>query len=110
MTENPTPAANGTPPRPRTRKPAAPPPAGNDTPAAEAVSELEALARRLEALQAEAQTLGEPTVVKCIGYGIKSARWADKQRRARQRRVGALVAKMQADGLTPDEIVARLTR
>jgi hypothetical protein len=58
----------------------------------------------------EATELGEERVAKSIGNAAKSARWAEKQRTARLKRVGSLVQAMQAKGLTPEEIIAQLTR
>ena len=77
--------------------------------AVQQVANLEALAVKLEALQQEAAALGEERVAKQIGYSIKSARWADKQRAGRIKRVGGLVEQMKAKGLSDAEIVARLT-
>jgi hypothetical protein len=74
------------------------------------VSDLEALASRLDAMGQEATELGEERVAKSIGNAAKSARWADKQRQARRQRVGKLVQGMQEKGLTPEQIVAELTR
>ena len=42
-----------------------------------------------------------------IGYSVKSAKWAIKQR---AKRVGDLVTAMKARGLTSEQIVAELTR
>jgi hypothetical protein len=72
-------------------------------------SPLEAIAGKLAALAEEAKELGEERVAKSIGYSVKSARFADKQRSLRIRRVGGMVERMQAQGLTADQIVARLT-
>lgn len=72
-------------------------------------SELEALAVKLEALQQEATKLEEARVAKSIGFSIKSARWADKQRAVRVKRVGNIVQSLKAKGLTAEQIVARLT-
>jgi len=74
------------------------------------VSELEALAGRLDALQAEASTLGEERVAKSIGNAAKSARWFDKQRSARLKKVGTFIQSLQAKGLSAEEILSQLTR
>jgi hypothetical protein len=73
------------------------------------VSPLEALAVRLEAMAKEAADLGEERVVKSIGNAAKSCRWFDKQRAVRLKRVGSIVARLKAKGLTAEEIVAKLT-
>jgi hypothetical protein len=54
--------------------------------------------------------LGEEQVVKSIANAAKSARWADKQKALRLKRVGTLVQTMQVKGLSAEEIVAQLTR
>jgi hypothetical protein len=75
----------------------------------EKVSELEALAVKLEALVEEATMLGEDRVAKSIGNAVKSARAADKQRTAKVKRVGSLISTMKSKGLSDAEIVAQLT-
>jgi outer membrane murein-binding lipoprotein Lpp len=74
-----------------------------------AVSELEALATKLDALAREATAMGEDRAAKSITNAAKSARWSDKQRAVRVKRVGSIVSAMQAKGLTPEQIVSRLT-
>jgi len=73
-------------------------------------SELESLAVRLDAMAAEAAVLGEEATARVIRSAAKSARWSDKMRAARQKRFGSLVARYQAAGLTPEQIIARLTK
>lgn len=73
-------------------------------------SELEAVAAKLDAMSAEVAGLGEEQVAKSIANAAKSARWFDKQRQNRVRRVGGLVASMKAKGLSDSEIVAALTK
>jgi hypothetical protein len=65
---------------------------------------------KLEELAAEATAIGEERVVKSIGNAVKSARWADKQKAFRFKRVGSLVAQLKEKGLSGKEIVAQLTR
>jgi hypothetical protein len=72
--------------------------------------DLEALATNLEELAAQATEAGEPKVARSIGYSVKSARFALKQRTVRAKRVGTLVTAMKAKGLSDAEIVAELTR
>ena len=79
---------------------------GSDAPAS---GMLAALADRLEALAKEAEGLGEATVAKAIRHGVRSAKHAAKVRVARLRRAGGLVAALKAQGLTAEEIVARMT-
>lgn len=74
------------------------------------VSELEAIAVKLDALATEAGALGEDNVSAAIGRAAKSARWFDKQRANRRKRVGSLVTSMKAKGLSDAEIVAALTK
>jgi hypothetical protein len=74
------------------------------------VSDLEALAVKLDQLKAEATELSEERVAKSIGNAAKSARWFDKQRQTRLKRVGGMVQAMKAKGLSAEEIVAQLTR
>jgi hypothetical protein len=52
--------------------------------------------------------MGEESVAKSIRNAAKSARWFGKQRAARLKRVGGLVADLKAKGLSAEEIVARL--
>jgi hypothetical protein len=73
------------------------------------VSQLEALAVKLEALAQEAVAMEEERPAKSIRNAVKSCRWADKQHAVRVKRVGNIVAGLQAKGLTPEQIVARLT-
>ena len=72
--------------------------------------DLEALATQLEVLAAQATDAGEEKVARSIGFSVKSARWAIKQRATRAKRVGNLVTAMKAKGLTDAQIVAELTR
>jgi hypothetical protein len=76
---------------------------------ADKVTEMEALAVRLDALQQEAAGLGEDGVAKSIGGAAKSARWADKQRVARLKLMGNLVEVLKAKGLSAEEILAHLS-
>jgi len=72
--------------------------------------DLEGLATSLEELATQATEAGEPKVAKSIGYSVKSARFALKQRTVRAKRVGNLVTAMKAKGMTDAEIVAELSR
>lgn len=71
---------------------------------------LEELAVRLDAMAAEVEETGEEKVAKSIRNAAKSARWVDKQNATRVKRVGNIVKSLQAKGLTPEEIVAQLTK
>ena len=67
------------------------------------------IAVKLDALATEAEGLQEERVVAICKRAAKSARWSDKLRAARLKRVGGIVAGMKAKGLSDSEIVARLT-
>jgi hypothetical protein len=72
--------------------------------------DLEALAAQLEALAAQATEAGEEKVARSIGYSVKSARFALKQKAVRVKRVGSLIEGLKAKGLSAEQIVAELTR
>jgi hypothetical protein len=74
------------------------------------VLDLEKLAQQLQNLADEASEAGEAKVAKSIGYSVKSARFALKQRTVRAKRVGTLVTAMKAKGMSDSEIVAELSR
>jgi hypothetical protein len=74
------------------------------------VSDLEALAVRLDAMSGEATEMGEDRLAKTIANAAKSARHYDKQNGARRQKVGKLVMALQAKGLSAEEIVAALTK
>jgi hypothetical protein len=73
------------------------------------MSELEALAAKLESLAEEATTIGEDRVSKSIANAVKSCQWAEKQRGVRLKKVGGIVASLKSKGFTAEQIVARLT-
>ena len=73
------------------------------------VTVLEEMAVRLDAMSKEAAAIGEDQVAKAIGNAAKSARWFDKQRQNRVKRVGSLVTTLKAKGLSDSEIIARLS-
>ena len=70
---------------------------------------LVALAAKLDGLAQEAAALGEAVVAKKVERAAKSARHAAKVRATRLKKVGGLVAALKAQGLTAEQIVARLT-
>jgi hypothetical protein len=78
--------------------------------APEPATPLGSLTVRLEALAAEALELGEERVAKFVNRAVRSARHADKLNRARRKRVGTLVERLKAQGLSDAEIVAQLSK
>jgi hypothetical protein len=79
-------------------------PRGTPTP------ETEALAQKLEGLAKEAEALGEAEVAKAITKAAASARWFGSISAARRRRFGGLVAHYQEQGLSAEEILAKLAK
>jgi hypothetical protein len=63
----------------------------------------------LAARAAEAEALGADVAAKRALAAAKGARTAVKQQTTRHKKVGALVAALQAKGLSDAEIVAHLT-
>jgi hypothetical protein len=72
--------------------------------------DLEALAVQLDGLATEADEAGEERTAKSIRNAAKSARWSEKQRAARLKRIGSTITAMQAKGMSADEIVTALTK
>src|SRR5262245_26484620 len=69
-------------------------------------TDLAGLARQLEALVPVAEQLGEATVARKIGWAANSARHALKAGATRRKRFGKVVAQLQKQGLTAEQIVA----
>lgn len=73
-------------------------------------TELESMAKQLDAMSKEATALGEEKLADRLSRTAKSTRFTERQAQLRRKRVGGLVAKMQAKGLTAEQIVAQLSR
>jgi len=99
-------------PAPAELAPAAEPAAAAPAPAAPAApaTPLESLVERLQTIATEAEAIGEAQVAKIVGWAVRSGRRTAKRQANRRKRVGGEVAKLQARGLTPEQIVAELSK
>lgn len=80
------------------------------TQAAPKTFDLEAVAVQVDTLATQATEAGESVLAKKLGSAAKSARHAAKQRTGKvAKKVGTLVKSLQSQGLTPEQIIAKLT-